>query len=314
MVEHNLAKVGVASSNLVSRSILFFILVFPLFAQEIYLQDEYCVDNLHVKLSDIIKDKDIIEDKVLLKLPDSTNVYQIPTIKLSYRLKELGFESIKNEKGVITFKKFCDFNLEILYEKFTKAVKTVYPNAKIHSLKITPKNYLPKNMDEFYFKNISISKTALKKQQGVFLAKFITPQNRVKSIYFSFLLDAKTYVFISSKDLKSGTVISSNDFIKQEVSLDKIPINTLKNISPDSLIVKFNIKKGTILTQNSFKKKSLIKRGNYIKGILKDGALSLEIEVKALNSGNKGEKIRVLSGDGKTFNAIIINSQTVYIK
>ncbi len=312
MVEHNLAKVGVASSNLVSRSILFFILTFSLHAQNIHLKDEYCIKNPHVMLGDIVEN--VKNDKVLIDIPDTTSHFQVPTIKVLEKLEKLGFKVQKNEQGIIKFKRFCDFKLDALDKKLQKAVKTIYPNAYINSLQIKPKNTLPNGIDKMVLKNISVSKSSIKRQDGVFLAKFINQKGHIKSIYFSFSLDATLDVFVSTKDIKSGTILTQNHFAYQEFELKKLPINFLKTITPNTLIAKFNIKKGTILTQNAFKKKNLIKRGNYIKAILKDGMLSLEIEVKALNSGDRGDKIKVMSSDGKTFSAIIINKTTVHIR
>ncbi|ALV24423.1 flagellar basal body P-ring biosynthesis protein [Campylobacter iguaniorum] len=88
-VEHNLAKVGVASSNLVSRSILFLILII-LFSQKLFSA------SLVSLLEENIKSQipNIIIEKLNIQKPDN-----LPQDFNEYELKEILLLSLKDDGG-----------------------------------------------------------------------------------------------------------------------------------------------------------------------------------------------------------------------
>lgn len=122
MVEHNLAKVGVASSNLVSRSILllFFITSF-VFAKTITLLPHYCVDenldlNAHIFGT--------TETFKVIEIPKTKAKFTVPSLYVKSEFEKHGFNVIDSKTGTITFERFCnmagkkDEIAEALLEKF----------------------------------------------------------------------------------------------------------------------------------------------------------------------------------------------------
>ncbi len=237
MVEHNLAKVGVASSNLVSRSIL--LLIF-------------------------------------LSLSLFANPYSL-----------------------------CEQKLALAYEQ-------VYPNIIINHLQVSSSQALPKDFNSYKLKDISISKALLKREKGSFTAQFITTQNKIKKLRFNFTATCFIDVLVASKDIQRNQKLSSQNTQTQQISLQKAPRDLL-SFNPN-LVSKFHIKKGSMLSSYQFKQEKLIKRGENIRAIIKEGALSLEFDAIALQAGDKDELIRIQSKDRKIFTGTIIGAKKVFIK
>ena len=58
----------------------------------------------------------------------------------------------------------------------------------------------------------------------------------------------------------------------------------------------------------------LIKKGERVNAVLSDGALSIIVEVTALENGNLGETIKVKNNDKKVFSAQIVSKKQVMIR
>lgn len=63
-----------------------------------------------------------------------------------------------------------------------------------------------------------------------------------------------------------------------------------------------------------FKTKTLIQRNDSVYGIVRDGELSMMIELKAMQSGNLNQKIRLKNKDGKIVHGKVISKNYVEIK
>lgn len=69
-----------------------------------------------------------------------------------------------------------------------------------------------------------------------------------------------------------------------------------------------------ILKYNMFKTKTLIQRNDSVYGVIKDGDLSMIIELKALQSGNLNQRIRLKNKDGKVVHGKVISKNYVELK
>ena len=58
----------------------------------------------------------------------------------------------------------------------------------------------------------------------------------------------------------------------------------------------------------------LIKKGERVGAVLSDGALSIIVEVTALENGNLGDTIKVKNNDKKVFSAQIVSKKQVMIR
>ncbi len=316
MVEHNLAKVGVASSNLVSRSILFLALLFTYIqaSQSIKILPNYCIDGQDVRISHFYKQT--LEDKTLFTLPNTSTSFEVPSLKIEDYFKTKGFKVEDLSGGVIRFNSFCKSDKEMVFlqEHLRKVYLKTYPNIRIDSIKVTPKKPLPENFSRYEFIKALISKSKLKKCSGVFVAYYKDLKNLQKTIYFNFETRAFLPVFISTSPISHNSTLHKSHFKQELAQLKDIPSQPLLEFKSDSLVAKFNIKSQKILLSRQFNKKADIAKGSYVKGVLVDGKLRVQTEVKALQSGNIGDTIRVKNSKNITFNALIKKKDLVIIR
>ena len=121
-------------------------------------------------------------------------------------------------------------------------------------------------------------------------------------------------VLRSNKMLQRGDKLNGSDYFISFIDFDKVPLGA---ISPDDeldLIARTNVKKNAILKQNMFKTNHLVKKNTPLKGILKDGDIRIIVELNALESGNKGDTIKVRNKDGKVLQAVIISKNQVSLE
>ncbi len=111
-VEHNLAKVGVASSNLVSRSIFILITIFIIFSHNLFALT--LAESLKIKIKEDIPNATI--NSISIEKPSS-----LPQDFSSYKLKDIFILSIRSNDG----------NFRALYEMPNKLNKSIFFKFKI---------------------------------------------------------------------------------------------------------------------------------------------------------------------------------------
>ena len=98
------------------------------------------------------------------------------------------------------------------------------------------------------------------------------------------------------------------------ISFDRVPLGALSSTDDLNIVSKTVIKKNAILKKNMFKEIDLIKRNDNIMGILKDLGVNMMVELKAIEGGKIGEKIRLKNKEGKVVEGLIIDKNTVQIQ
>ena len=80
-----------------------------------------------------------------------------------------------------------------------------------------------------------------------------------------------------------------------------------------NVVAKTYIPKNRAILLRSVAKMQVVKRGQYIKGILEDGVVYIEVEVKVLKSGGIGDIIWIETPNGTRLRAKIIDGKSVKI-
>lgn len=134
-----------------------------------------------------------------------------------------------------------------------------------------------------------------------------------KKTQFRFNLEATSKVFVLKKDVLKDEVIGLFDLEVKQIDFSKVPFNALKNVNTE-LKFKTKIKAGSILKTSMLVPKYLINKDDSVVGIIDDGNLSVFIDLIALQSGVKGQKIRLKNTQGKNITGEIINEKQVMIR
>ena len=316
MVEHDLAKVGVASSNLVSRSIfllLFFLLPssFVYATQTITLNKEYCIEDTDIKAS-LFGYK---EDAIILKVPKERIQFSLSTQQLLDFFHDKNITLIDHSGGVVIFKRQCDLmgKKEILEKAFVAKIHELSPFIVLEdSPTIFTKSLLPQDFKHYVLESISLNETALKKQSGSFMATFMTQKKR-KKITFYYEMLAKLPAFKAKRNLQIGKIISNDDFEQVLVSIDALPAKAIIGVLPEHLIVKNHIKEGQIASEYFVDTKKDVMKKETIKAFLTQDNLAIEIEVIVQEDASIGDIVKVKTQNGKVLSAKILSQKEAMI-
>lgn len=173
-------------------------------------------------------------------------------------------------------------------------------------------NGLPADFDKFEF--IRLDSAKFNRSSGYVRALFKSPQNIQRSVFFRYFIEANLQVLRASKPINKGEKLNALGFKLVYMSFDKVPGGALMLDDNLDLIAKTSIRKNAILRQNMFKQDELIKKGDVLRGLLKDGEVQIFIELVAIENGNKGEKIRLKNKEGKVMQGVIISKTQVKLQ
>lgn len=193
-----------------------------------------------------------------------------------------------------------------------KEFKINYPEIEIISLELNTQSSLPQDFNQYMF--LKLGNHNFDKADGFIKAEFKTPEQYKKNIFFKYFLKAKLEVLQSTRPISRNENLSPSSFKIIKIPFDKVSSGVLKKSEIVGLIAKGNIRENVVLKYNMFKTKTLIQRNDSVYGIVKDGELSMMIELKAMQSGNLNQRIRLKNKDGKTVYGKVISKNYVEIK
>ena len=315
MVEHDLAKVGVASSNLVSRSILLFFLLFslPSVASTLYIEKQYCINQDRLTSSFFgLKD---LNDTVVVTIPKDRVQYTLPSHQIVDAFRDKNVTIIDSSDGTVVFKRHCDLHgkLQSIETAFMEKLQALSPwivlEKKPH---IMVKSSLPSDFERYHFESLTLSETALKKNSGSFTALF-TANGKPKKIIFYYEMEAKLPVFKAKRNLQSGKILQNDDSEVQLVALNALPSRAIVGELPPSLISKNYIKEGQILSDYLFDVKKDVMKKETLKGFLSEGIMVIELHVTLLEDANIGDVVKVKTEQGKVLSAKILSKNEAKI-
>ena len=315
MVEHDLAKVGVASSNLVSRSI-FGILLFlsSLFSSEpIYIDKTYCVEQDALKVSYFGYQGN--NDPVIVQIPKDRVNYSIPSSVILSALSERNISAIDSSDGIVIFKRNCTLmgKADAIEDAFLKKFQEASPSVLIEEKpRIFAKSSLPADFKRYQFVGVTIPDATLKKNSGSFVAIFKVG-DKEKKLYFTYEMNAKIMVFKAKRNLLNGKILTNDDYESIWMSLEGIPTRAVLNEIPQNAMVKTSIKEGQVLADYHFDVKKTLSKKDTIRALLKDGGLVIEVQATLIEDADIGDVVKIKTEQGKILNAKIVSSKEAVI-
>ncbi len=312
MVEHNLAKVGVASSNLVSRSI-FFLFFLPLFlhAKTVQLQPEYCVDGEQLLLSHIVSE---MPKTPLMRLPN-TSSFQVPFLRLEALLKEHNITSEDTSSGgIITLRRHCGVSHEFgaLEQAVREAFEEMYAGIAIEQIVLAPQSVLPADFKDYSLMSVRLGN--VRSASGTFSVVFSDARGLRRNFYFRFHITATLSGFKAKHNLPNGKILTLGDIEPVQFVLETLPSPPLQEMKPDTLVARQHIREGTLLLERQFDQRLLVTRRSAVEALMEDGGLVVSVRAQALEGGNEGDMIRIRTNEGRLFKAKILSKNRVIIK
>ncbi len=313
-VEHDLAKVGVASSNLVSRSILLFFLFFIHVGavDKFYIKKSYCVDNMQDITSSLFT-KNQKNSFFILTLPKNRAKYSISSLKIVSAFKKNDINITDISGGVVVFRN-CKLPIDIkkIKQMIEERFKERYKNIKIDKIDISSPSSLMPSLSSYHIQRIELKDRAFRKRSGTF-GLVLKKGDEQKKIYLKYNIDATIVVFKANYNLRNGKILKKVDYRQTRVKFQNLPPNILILKPLKNYIIKGYIRKDAILDKNHFKIKKDLLKGDYIKAILSDENMILEIDAHLLTDANIGDKIKIRTVSGKVFDAKIVSKRRAKI-
>ncbi len=307
-VEHDLAKVGVASSNLVSRSIIFLLFMISLLnaSSKYTINKSYCVDNL-TKVNASLFTKNKKNDFKIIDLPKNRTTYRVSSLKIISKFKAHDMQITDLSDGIVNFKickKILDFTdaQKLLAQKYTSK----YPTIKIQKIHITSASPLSRSLSFFKLDKINIAENNYRKSKATFGAIYKRGEE-TKKIYLKYKIDANISIFKANYNLRNGKILNPDDYRKTEIKLDKLPLHVITGNITNDYIVKGYVRKDSILSTNNLKIKKNLLKGAFIKARIKEENMILDIDAHLLSDANIGDRVKLQTTNGKVLNAKIIS-------
>ncbi len=200
-------------------------------------------------------------------------------------------------------------NIEkVIYDSYTKQ----YPTIEIESIRIKQIGKTPKRFNTFKEQEISLHKSALKRDKSTISVIYSTPK-KDKKIYFKYKIKAKISIY------KANTLIPRNSPLSLEnLHLEKIPFTTLisqpiTTEDIDKYSAKRAIKKNKIITLLDIKQSLDVVRNQKVNAIILEDDLKITFQATSLKSGFIGDVIKIRRGKKRIFKAKIISKNHVEV-
>lgn len=221
---------------------------------------------------------------------------------------------LKRELFLLAFLPFLAFtsskaaDLASLKAELVKAFKEEYKGIEISELVLKPQGKQDLKSYEF----LRIDRANLRRAQG-FIKLVFRSKSTEKNVFFRYFIKARINTLIASKKILRAQALSPALYTHSSVDFEKVPRDYLYEVN-EKLIAKRTIKKGKVLRRAYFKLKPLIAKKDRVYGVLKDGQISIMIELIALQSGQKGQLIRLKNKEGKTVQGRVLSRYQVELR
>ncbi|MCF6172749.1 MAG: flagellar basal body P-ring formation chaperone FlgA, partial [Campylobacteraceae bacterium] len=277
-----------------------------------FIKNSYCVDNLQ-KITSSLFTRNKKNEFFISNLPKNVVSYRISSLKIISKFKQNEINITDLSNGIVTFKKCkIPIDLETIKIMLEKKFRKKFRNINIKNIKISPTSNINPNFSFYKIRRLDIKKNYLRRAKGTF-GVWISKGNSTKQIYLKYNIDALVTVFKANYNLRNGKILQNNDYIRERIKLKKLPIKILQEDPSNKFIVRGYIRKGAILSMSHFRVKKDILKGNYIKAILKDENLVLEVDAHMLKDANIGDIVPIKTVAGKVFQAKILSLKTAMI-
>lgn len=215
---------------------------------------------------------------------------------------------IRREATIISY--------DVIEDSLRKSLKSKgvhgHFNLKLNNGK--PSIVLPHDMNE----NVEVSAITYDRGRDYFKATLVAPSkdNPIKKININGTIDRLTSVPVLTTNLQNGDIVGENDIQMIEISQHDVQHNMITNkddmigLTPRRIAYA-----GKFLQDGSLIKPQLVSRGSHVSITFTEGPLILTAKGKALQSGAKGDIVRVTNtNSSRTVDAIVAAENQVIVR
>lgn len=185
-----------------------------------------------------------------------------------------------------------------------------YKNYNIHinDLEIAP--VIPRNLAKYRLEKVIFDARDLRKTNGHFEVQ-IRHNERSQKVFFSFNINATIDSLNALGSIKSGEIIDSHNTTITPIPLTK---NLTLPVSAD-ILGKYEAKSfiagGSSITASKITPKIIVRKGDILSVDYKNGDISINFSVKALQDGALNQNIRAQNTQSsRELNVIILDAKT----
>jgi flagella basal body P-ring formation protein FlgA len=283
--------------------LLSMLIVCSLFA--ITLKRTYMTQHTTIYASDIAQN--LQKDFAITRYNDGDHAITLPASVIVNAFAKYGYKVNTNHLGYITFRQKSPIDLQKIKTALQNAFLQKYPQMEIQLLDIHPASYmqhLPKNY------RVIIPHYALKNNYSTIYIK--TPRHQ--EFFFNFTLQAKLPVIIATQKIGFHTPLTFKNTRIKTVAFQNFRGTPITSIGNHVYQSKFTIQSGSIILKRNIEPLYLVRRNHTVSATINDGGVHIIFSATALQSGIKGDTIKIRDDRQKQFNAIIIGPNMVQIQ
>ncbi len=311
VVEHDLAKVGVAGSTPVSRSIVIllftvFYIVSPLQAQIVQLKSHYFVESNTVRLPIFVPGESNV---TLFRLQEGRTLWRIPAFKVREALKGAGYDTEPPPSSLITFERAKKRSFPKLQRVIAEKYERHYPTLKIGAVSIKPTG---SGAADFSFGpdcTLRMSRNGFRKKSGTF-----TVRCKKRVHYFRYTIDGTIMVYKANHQIKKDKIIDSKSVHAEYVPFEKLFAPPVTDFENGRYIARLNIPASKILTTANTEPLPAVLKNSSVRCIYRAGSVLIEFDATALQNGRIGDRITVKKSDGKVLRGMVVEKMRVEIE
>jgi len=277
-----------------------------LFATPLPLKSHYSIEKPCIPLALFTKtDRNIC----LLHLSKHRLRWQIPAYRLQKLLEKEGIATRSPDKALITFELRPTKRFERLAHALTCRYRSRYPTLQIDHITIVPTNHESQNLHDEANCSLRLSNAQLRRNRGNFLVAC-----GLKRYFFRYLLKGAIPVYKARHQIKKDTIIDSENVAKISVSFERFNDRPITDRLVGRYVARQNIGEGKIVTERMVRPIPDVRKNERIRCFYHDGAVTIEFDANALQSGYIGDTIVVQKSGGKTMKGVITQKGMVEIR
>ena len=271
------------------------------------LKKEYSFSAQNVYAKDLFKE--IASDFLVLKIPNSSNIYQVKSSQIIAAFESEGI-SVGAESPIITFKR--EFSGEktgiknhILAEFLREYKKNNIQIEAIHLEQVTPLHF-----EDNAILSIDFHSKLLKRNEGSFdviVQEKIGAQMRNRKVYFRYTIDAKIQAIKTINPISGRQSVDYSNAQAVWIPFTRISSPLMQENEMGKVAVRSYTPKDVIITKERLIAKRVVKRGDkMIVSVIENGVL-LEFTLEAQKDGAVGDIIKA-----RAMNTEKISNKKVY--
>ena len=285
--------------------ILFFLLLTTNIFANNNLKKNYYINTNNIFLSEIVQNAD--KNTILFTIPTHKHSKRVKSKELIKLLKKYGYKNFTAKHSYIQFSKTSPIDTSRLREAIIQRLKENYKHISIESILVMPRVYI-QSLPEDY--RVILNKKMHLRKDGILSIK--TMDN--KKIFFNYSIKAKVTLYKSYKEIQKGEELSNINTRKKSIMLDNFKAMPLQEMQAKAYEAKHRIKSNSILTTRDIVGLYLVKRGSVVSVTLQNAGMEISFSAKALQSGQYGSSISVLSAKGKKIKVIVTGKNRVIFR